>query len=124
MEVKPGWAYHIHNVCPLRKAYQAWLWLTSDCHQQFDDSFEPYILQAWSVFRSNAFSLQSVGISRGSFAVMAAVTDIPGLGAETEKKQSKSGNMARYNEDVDSIREREFPMLQGKCEEKDCRTAG
>ena len=55
---------------------------------------------------------------------MAAVTDTSSLEAETQKKSSKPENMPRYNVDVDSMRGREFPMLQGECEEKDYRTAG
>lgn len=44
---------------------------------------------------------------------MAAVIDMSGLEVEMNKKPLNFANMASYNQDIDSIREREFPMLQG-----------
>ena len=55
---------------------------------------------------------------------MAAVTARPQLGAETESEPLNYGNITRYNESIDFIREREFPMLQGRWVERDYGTAG
>ena len=46
---------------------------------------------------------------------MAAVKDILGLEAQADTDNIDYDRMAGYNREIDPIREREFPMLQGCC---------